>query len=97
MVEVGREAEAIGALRLEMVGQDRDQSLATHYTDMEVFVESLRSTEAASIGEAEVDVVRGIVAEVGTGREDDILDEVVLVKATAQQEAPLLVFHSFWK
>lgn len=40
MVEVGRETEAIGALRLEMVGQDRDQSLATHYANMEVFVEA---------------------------------------------------------
>ena len=92
MVEVGRETEAIGALRLEMVGQDRDQSLATDYADMEVFVESLGGTEATRIGEAEVDVVRGIEAEVGTGREDGILDEVVLVEATAQQEAPLLVF-----
>ena len=91
MVEIGRKAEAVRTLLLQVVCQDRDQSLATHYAHMQVFIESLWRTESASVGEAQVNILCRVKAEVGTRREDDVVHLVVLVQSATQEEAPLLV------
>lgn len=58
---------------------------------MQVFVECLRSTESASIGESQVHILCRIKAQIGTRREDDVIHQVVLVQSATQKETPLLV------
>ena len=60
-----------------------------HDAYVHVFVESLRRAESAGVCEAQVHVLRGVVAQVGTRTEDDVVYEIVLVEASSQQEAPL--------
>ena len=91
MVQVGREAEAVGAFLLQVVCQDGHQSFAADNAYVHVFVESLRRAESAGVCEAQVHVLRGVVAQVGTRTEDDVVYEIVLVEASSQQEAPLAV------
>ena len=58
---------------------------------MQVFIECLRSTESASIGESQVDVLGRVETQIGTRREDDVIHQVVLVQSATQKETPLLV------
>ena len=91
-IEVGRDAETVGAFFLQIVGQDGDKSFAAHNAHVQVFIERLWRTESAGIGDAQVHFLRGIETQVGTRAEDDAIHKVMLVETAAEEEAPLLVF-----
>ena len=90
-VEVCREAEAVRPFLLQVVGKHSHKSFASHHSHVKVLVKRLWCAEASRISGAEVDVFGGIVSKVGTRAEDDVADEVVLVKSSAKEEAPALV------
>ena len=89
VVEVGREAEAVGTLLAQSVGKYRHEPAAAHHAHVEVLVKCLWGTEAARVAQSQVDVLRRVEAHVDAGAEDEAVDEVVLVEPSAQEEAPL--------
>ena len=92
VVEVDRGAEAVRFLFREVVGQLDQGGLATDRGDVQVLVEGLWRAESARVAGADVDVFRRVEADVGPGAEDHVIDQVMLVEASADEEAPLLVF-----
>ena len=71
---------------------DEDVDLrTTDDPDVKVFVKDLRSTEALGIGSADVDILRGVVAQGSAGAEDSLLDGGVLIEMRAEQDAPAVV------
>ncbi len=92
VVEVDRGAEAIRFLFREVVGQLDQGGLATDRGDVQILVEGLWRAESARVAGADVDVFGRIETDVGPRTEDDVIDQVMLVEASADKEAPLLVF-----
>ena len=91
VVPVHRGIDAARTLFLQPFGADDGDELTAYVADVQVFVEGLRGTESLGIAEADIDVLRRIVADIGTGTEDSFVHNTVLIHTTAQQEAPPLV------
>ena len=90
-VHVVAQAEGVGDLRTKVLSIGHTLCLATDDPDVKVFVKDLRSTEALGIGSADVDILRGVVAQGSAGAEDSLLDGGVLIETRAEQDAPAVV------
>ena len=91
VVEVHRGTEALRFLFFQIGSQLDELHITPDSRHVQVFVESLRSPEAAGVREAEVNVFSRVETDVGTRTEYHMVDEVVLVEAAANQEAPAVI------
>ena len=91
VVEIDGGAHTLGVLLLQIRRELDDGGLATDGGDVQILVEGLRGAEAAGVREAQVDVLGRVEAEVRPRAEDDMIHQVVLIQAPADEEAPLIV------
>ncbi len=91
-VHVGREADAVRTLLLEVVGEQDAHPVAAHDGDVEVLVEGLRGAESSGVAQPQADLLGGVEAQVGARAGYRSVDQVVLVQPAADQQRPLLVF-----
>ena len=92
MVHIGREAQALRFLFLQVIGQFDHRHVSTHVGNVQVLVEGLRRTETERIAGTQVDVLGRIIAQVHTRAEYRMVQQVVLVQTAADEETPLVVF-----
>ena len=90
-VHVVAQAKGVGDLRTKVLSIGHTLCFTTYDPDVKVFVKDLRCTEALGIGSADVDILRGVVAQGSTGAEDSLLDGGVLIETRAEQDAPAVV------
>lgn len=79
VVDVGGGAHTLRAFLLQSRSQHSHHALTAYDRHMEILVVSLRRTETCGVREAEIEVIAGIEANVGSRRYDGIVYERVLV------------------
>ena len=66
VIDVGLGADTLRTFLFETGCENRYNSLASDYSHVEVFIVSLWGTETGGIRQAEIEVVAGIEAQIGT-------------------------------
>lgn len=73
------------------------ETVPPHIINMQILIKGLRSAEAGSITQSEVQVLRGVEAQISPRTHNGIIHQVMLVDTSPNQYSPPAVFHSFCK
>ena len=92
VIHIRRSTETLRLLFFEILGALNHRHRSAHILNMQVFIKSLGGTESGRIAQTEVDVLCRIETQIGTGTEDDMVDQIMLVQTSAQQDTPLFIF-----
>ena len=86
----------MGDLRTKVLSIGHTLCLTTDDPDVKVFVKDLRSTEALGIGSADVDILRGVVAQGSTGLKIAFLTAEFSSRRVPSRTLQRSFFHSIW-
>ena len=75
MIPVHGSTDTLAALFFQIVCENGDHAVAADNGDVKVFIVGLRRTKTGALGEAEIDIAAGIETNVGTRRNDDVVNE----------------------
>ena len=91
LINVGRNAHTLRFFHAQIICKPDHGHSSSHIVDVQILVKGLRSAKSVRITRSEIDIFSRIVSEVGPWAENHLLDQIMLVQTTSDEDSPFIV------